>query len=157
VRRRAKARNNQATVERLCCENVGLIYHVANKIAPTYKVDADDLVSYGFLGLHRAAEMFDQSRGLAFSTYACPKIRGAILDGLRDELPWSARTEKDRRKCQRVLAQVEATGATITDNELADRLGWSVERVRGARNTAKPAVLSPDVLLGHIEAGNRPL
>lgn len=157
MRRRAKARNKQATVERLCRENVGLIYHVANKIAPTYKVDADDLVSYGFLGLHRAAEMFDPSLGFAFSTYACPKIRGAILDGLRDELPWSARIEKDRRKCQHVLAQVEATGHTITDNELANRLGWSVERVRGARNTAKATAFDPEVLTGLIDAGNQPL
>lgn len=44
----------------------------------------EDLVGYGSAGLLEAAQRYDPSRGIAFSTYAHYRIRGAIVDGLRE-------------------------------------------------------------------------
>src|SRR6185312_937445 len=65
--------------------HVGLVYHVAKQLGRVSAVNStfDDRVSAGMLGLMRAAEKFDPASGTAFSTYAAPCIRGAILDDLR--------------------------------------------------------------------------
>lgn len=81
---------------------IGLVYHVARRIgARTPYVETDELASAGTLGLVHALESFDLSRGLAFSTYAVSRIRGAILDDLRsrDWPPRSVRV-KARRMAQ---------------------------------------------------------
>jgi RNA polymerase sigma factor for flagellar operon FliA len=63
-----------------------------------FAVELDDLIGYGTIGLVRAVERFDPSRGILLKTYAEHRIRGAILDGLRgmDWLPRSAR-QKERQ------------------------------------------------------------
>ena len=77
--------------ERLIIDHVPLLKHIVGRMF--YDVpgalDRDDLFGFGMLGLIMAADSWDPSRGLAFSTYAYPRIRGAILDELRrmDFLP----------------------------------------------------------------------
>jgi DNA-directed RNA polymerase specialized sigma subunit len=116
-------------------------------MAPNCGRDADELVSYGYVGLHRAAEMFDATLGFAFSTYAVPKTKGAILDGLRTERPWSARQDKDRNAYRRVVEECRKVGEAPTDEELADRLGWAVERVLLARRLNEPRPVSDEFLI----------
>ncbi|MHC4413220.1 MAG: sigma-70 family RNA polymerase sigma factor, partial [Planctomycetota bacterium] len=48
------------------------------------KVELDDLISAGIFGLLDAIDAFDPSRGVKFETYCSPRIRGSILDELRD-------------------------------------------------------------------------
>src|SRR6185312_1853025 len=102
---------------------VGLVYHAAREIgARTPMVEIDDLVSAGALGLVRALESFDLSRGLAFSTYAVRRIRGAILDDLRgrDWTPRSVRVK--RRRIDAVAAELEGhLGRAPSPAELAQR------------------------------------
>ena len=70
-------------------------------------VDPDDLVSDGVLGLMDAIERFEPARGLSFQTFAVPRIRGAIIDGMRsmDFVPRSVRDKlravQRRRSCSR--------------------------------------------------------
>jgi RNA polymerase sigma factor for flagellar operon FliA len=97
----------------------------------------DDLVSAGTMGLIDAVESFDPARGLAFSTFAAPRIRGAILDELRrvDALPRSV-----RRK-QRAIAGAEHDLAarlerTPTARETAGQLGIEVEQLHDWRRVA---------------------
>lgn len=91
-----------ALVER----HLGLVHHLAGKVARRLgaAVSVDELVSAGSVGLLRAVDEFDPSRGLAFSTYAVPRIHGAMLDELRrlDPAPRAV-----RRKA-RSLAEAEA-------------------------------------------------
>lgn len=63
---------------------------------PSAVMDRDDLIHCGVLGLMSAFERFDPGRGLAFATYATPRIRGSVLDGLRalDWVPRSMRQAK---------------------------------------------------------------
>lgn len=65
--------------------HLGLVHHVALGIlrkAPPH-AELDDLVSAGTIGLMEAVDNFEPAYGLAFSTFAQPRIRGAILDDLR--------------------------------------------------------------------------
>jgi len=105
---------------------LGLVYHSAREIVKRVSRDLefDELISAGTLGLVQALEGFDHSRGLAFSTYAVPRIRGAILDELRSR-DWMPRTLRARR---RQLARVRADlqqrhGRTPEAKEMAAELG----------------------------------
>ena len=94
-RARPTARIAAQEREALLRQHVGLVHHVARKLAAhlSSAADLDDMVSAGALGLVQAVDSFDRARGLSFSTYAVPRIRGAILDELRkqDHVPRNVR------------------------------------------------------------------
>jgi RNA polymerase sigma factor FliA len=71
--------------DQMVWDHLGLVHHVARKISRTLSTEADfsDLLSWGCEGLIRSVHGFEKERNYLFSTYAAPKIRGAILDGLR--------------------------------------------------------------------------
>ena len=102
-------RTAPADRERLILDHVPLLKHVVGKLAldlPS-RIDREDLVGFGMLGLIAAADSWEPERGLAFSTYAYARIRGAVLDELRrqDFLPRSRREKV--RDLERVVAEVE--------------------------------------------------
>lgn len=76
-------------------QHIGLVHHVARQMANrlSTQADLDELISAGSLGLMQAVDSFDRKRGLTFSTFAVPRIRGAILDELRkqDHVPRNVR------------------------------------------------------------------
>jgi RNA polymerase sigma factor for flagellar operon FliA len=59
--------------------------------------DVDDLASEGLFGLHRAIERFDPKRGKRFEAYAGGRIRGAMLDAMR-EWDWVPRLARERKE-----------------------------------------------------------
>jgi RNA polymerase sigma factor FliA len=109
----------------LLVRHLGLVHHVAREVSRRIpSVELGELVSAGALGLMKALDSFDLSRGLAFSTYAVLRIRGAILDDLRsrDSTPRSVRVK--RRRIEAVAAALEAKlGRAPTPQEVADQLG----------------------------------
>lgn len=72
-------------------EHLGLVHFVARQLSRKLhdQVDLDELVSAGTLGLMQAAASYEPSRGLSFSTFAVPRIRGSMLDELRRHDPVS--------------------------------------------------------------------
>jgi RNA polymerase sigma factor FliA len=114
-----------ANRDQLLSEHLGLVHHVARQLSKTLAadVDFDELVSSGTIGLMNALDSFDPARGLAFSTFAAPRIRGSILDELRrhDHVPRSI-----RRKSREIAAAREAlsrgSGEMPTDRQLAEHL-----------------------------------
>ena len=116
--------------DRLLGEHLGLVHHVARQLSKTLAadVDFDELVSSGTIGLMNALDTFDPSRGLAFSTFAAPRIRGSILDELRrhDHVPRSI-----RRKSREIAAAREALsrgdGEMPDDRQVAAHLGIDIE------------------------------
>lgn len=74
-----------AARDALLVHHLRLVHHVARRIYRRIddRVEYDELVSAGTLGLTAALDSFDSSRRVAFATYAIPRIRGAILDELR--------------------------------------------------------------------------
>jgi RNA polymerase sigma factor for flagellar operon FliA len=119
-----------AAREAVLRQHLGLVYHVAQQLgrARANDVELNDLVSAGTLGLIDALEHFDESRGLAFSTFAAPRIRGAMLDELRrlDRVPRSVR-RKSRQIDGASVALAGALGREPGHAELADGLGIDLE------------------------------
>ena len=64
-------------------ENMGLVHSIANRFRGR-GVDYEDLVQNGCIGLIKAVDNFDESKGFAFSTYAVPVIMGEIKRVFRD-------------------------------------------------------------------------
>lgn len=127
---RAVADGDEAARERLLNEHLGLVHFVARQVARGISVEADfdELVSAGTIGLMNALGSFDSGRGLAFSTFAAPRIRGAILDELRrqDHVPRSVRRKaRDLGNAREALTR--ALGRIPDERELADHLGVDLD------------------------------
>lgn len=111
-----------------------LVKPIVMRMSPLYKAtfrDYDDLVSNGVLGLMDAIGKYDPQRNVRFETYAQRRIRGAILDYMRqqDWIPINMRKEiKDAKQAYEDL-MVKLQRAPEYD-ELADQMGLSVEKVR---------------------------
>lgn len=88
------------------------------------EVELDDLISAGIFGMMDAIEAFDLSRGVKFSTYCAPRVRGAILDELRS-MDWVPRLVRSRaHKLDQACKQLEAEhGRSASDEEIAGRMG----------------------------------
>jgi RNA polymerase sigma factor for flagellar operon FliA len=116
----------------LLTDNLSLVYHVARQLARRLAADTDidELVSAGTLGLMSALDAFDPARGLAFSTFAVPRIRGAILDELRrqDHVPRSVR-RKTRDLAQARETLMRQLGRRPEDSELAAQLDVDVHTI----------------------------
>ena len=87
-------------------------------------VQVDDLVQNGMIGLLDAIDRFEAGLGAQFETYAAQRVRGAMLDGLRenDWLPRSLRREF--RQIEQTIARLEQEyGRPPSENELAASLG----------------------------------
>jgi len=118
---------------RLVLQYAPLVKYVAGRLRTRLpdSVDPDDLVSDGVLGLMDAIERFEPDRGLSFQTFAVPRIRGAIIDGMRsmDFVPRSVR-DKLRVVHRAQLALEEQLGRTPDDVEVAAEAGIPVQQLR---------------------------
>jgi len=126
----ANASGNDSVRDALLVENLNLVHHVARQLSRSLAVDADfdELVSAGTIGLMTAVRSFDARRGLAFSTFAVPRIRGSILDELRrqDHVPRSVRRKaRDIARSRELL--MRALGRMPEDSEIAHQLGTDVQ------------------------------
>ncbi|USR90469.1 RNA polymerase sigma factor SigF [Phormidium yuhuli AB48] len=106
--------------------NIGLVrkevHHWLKQCNETY----DDLLQVGCLGLIRAIERFEMSKGHAFSSFAIPYIRGEIQHYLRDRSP-SMRVPRQwltlHRQAKKVIRQLNSElKRTPTDEEIAEAL-----------------------------------
>jgi RNA polymerase sigma factor for flagellar operon FliA len=90
-------------------------------------VELDDLIGAGVLGLLDAVDKFDPSRGVQFKTYAEMRVRGAMLDSLRD-LDWASREQRRRaRALEKAIAEIEhETGRAASEEEVAARMNLSL-------------------------------
>ena len=99
-----------------------IAYHLMARLPPS--VQFDDLVQNGMLGLLDAIDGFQEGFGAQFETYATQRIRGAMLDGLRenDWLPRNLRREL--RRIETAINQLEHEhGRVPSEKELAEALG----------------------------------
>lgn len=97
------------------------------KMSLPHSVHLDDLVGSGIMGLINSVENFNPDLGFKFETYAIPRIRGAILDGLRD-FDWVPRSIRSKEKLlESTLTLLEnELGRMPTDEEIATRLDLSL-------------------------------
>jgi RNA polymerase sigma factor for flagellar operon FliA len=94
-------------------------------------VDLDDLIHAGVLGLFDAVNKFDAGKKVLFHSYAKHRIKGAILDSLR-QLDWASRDLRKRQKQVDAITQnLQARlGRNPTESEVAGELGVPVDRWR---------------------------
>src|SRR5258708_28699382 len=85
--------------DRLVLEHLPLVKAIARRVLENLPVhvDLDDLVHSGVLGLFDAANKYNPDKQVAFSSYAKHRIKGAILDSLR-QLDWASRDLRRRHK-----------------------------------------------------------
>lgn len=117
----------------LLSENVGLVHHVARQLAGRLSTaaDLDELVSAGAVGLVQAVDSFDQRRGLSFSTYAVPRIRGAILDALRQQDHVSRTVRRNTRTLTRARDSLAASlQRSPSLAEIASHMAVPTEMIR---------------------------
>jgi RNA polymerase sigma factor FliA len=171
----AAASLNESERDRLVLQHLPLVRAIAVRVFQNLPVhvDLDDMVHAGIMGLFDAAVKYDDNKQVTFQSYAKHRIKGAILDSLRNQ-DWASR---DLRRRQKLLEQItqEFQGTlerNPTEQEVADRMGMDVERWRvvaadlrmiglmsasarapGSENQAVPEFpakndLNPDVLAG---------
>lgn len=113
-------------------QHSGLVHYLARRLHKTLADDTelDELISAGMHGLLAAATSFEAHRGLAFSTHATPRIRGAMLDDLR-RLDSLSRTTRMRARLidARRNALSHQLGRAPVAHELADALGMSLRKL----------------------------
>jgi len=128
--------------DKLILDHLALLQHIVGRMSFDIpgRVQRDDLFGWGMRGLIEAADSFDATRNLAFSTHAFPRIRGAILDELR-RLDFLPRGRRERLKeLERVVAELEQEqGAPPAPEEIAARLGTTVEEVDEVMHSARVA------------------
>ncbi len=119
--------------DRIILEHLPLVKAIAVRVHENLPVhvDLDDLVHAGILGLFDAVTKFDPSKNVAFSAYAKHRIKGAILDSLR-QLDWATRDLRRRHK--QVEAATRSLAAELhrnpTEEEVAEKLGVQEPRWR---------------------------
>ena len=99
-----KTSGKNRSIEELVTEHLDLVRRMVYQLPAilTQDMPQDDLISAGMLGLVESAHRFDEERGVKFATFAYPRIKGAVMDYLRqrDVLSKSARSRLTRlRNC----------------------------------------------------------
>ena len=137
--RRYKEEGDVEAREKLVMSHMNLVRFLANKFKNRGE-PLDDLIQVGYLGLLKAIDRFDPSRGLEFTTYASPTIMGEIKRHFRDK-GWSVRVP---RRLQELSAKVnQATDVLTTElqrspkiEEIAEYLDASVDEVLEAMESS---------------------
>jgi RNA polymerase sigma factor for flagellar operon FliA len=122
-------------------------------LRPGPSLGYEDLLGQAVVGLIDAIDRFDLTRGIKFETYAYHRIRGAVMDMLR-EMDWLPRSIRQRES--ELSAAIEELGEHLgrppSDEELADKLGVTVAELdQLAHQLAMQAVQSLDEIVGSRE------
>jgi len=118
-----------------------VIKTVVGRIAITLPshVSQEDLLSAGVLGLMDAVKRFDPVKGCSLRSYVAIRVRGAVLDELRN-MDWAPRSvhrqAREFRKIQDALEQ--RLGRQATDEELAKEMKISIEELEHQLESIRP-------------------
>jgi RNA polymerase sigma-B factor len=103
--------------EQLILRNKGLVVQQAKKFVGECREPLDDLIQEGWIGLVKAIDRFDPFAGSAFSSYAVPFIKGAILHYLRDR----AYTIRAPRQWQEIYSKVRRIHREQKKNKVPEK------------------------------------
>jgi RNA polymerase sigma factor for flagellar operon FliA len=100
-------------------------YHLMARLPAS--VQFDDIVQNGMLGLLDALDRYEEGFGAQFETYATQRIRGAMLDGLRENDWLPRQLRRELRRIEAMINQLEhAYGRAPSEKELAEALGMTL-------------------------------
>ena len=137
-------------VDDLVTTHLALVGHLAREAASRLPrhLDTDDLLGAGALALVQAAQSFDPTLGVPFARYASTRIRGAMIDQMRQR-DWATRSIRSRARALSTVMEelTKALHRTPTDTELATAAGMTEQEVRHVlQGTDRAALLSLDPL-----------
>jgi RNA polymerase sigma factor FliA len=128
-----RSANGAAEGDDLVMQELSQVYYIAARIRERLPqhVEMEDLVSAGVIGLLEATRSFDGSKNVQFKTFAKFRIRGAILDSLR-ETDWGSRYMRRRgREIADVTARLEARlGRHPAESEIAEEMHLDTDHLR---------------------------
>lgn len=117
----------------LVMQELSQVYYIAARIRERLPqhVELEDLVNAGVIGLLEASRTFDSSKNAQFKTFAKFRIRGAILDNLRDS-DWGSRYIRRRgREIAEATTRLEGKlGRHPVDSEIAEEMGLELDHLR---------------------------
>jgi len=116
---------NRLEVDRLVVTYAPLVKRLAYQMMSRLpaSVEVEDLIQNGMMGLLDAINRFEEGMGAQFETYAVQRIRGAMIDGLR-EADWAPRsTRRDMRRIEAAINTLEQkNGRPPSESEIAEYL-----------------------------------
>ena len=116
--RNALIRQYQPLVRRLA-------HHMMAKLPPS--IEVDDLIQVGLIGLADALARYEAAQGVQFETFATQRIRGAMLDELRENDWMSRGSRKSQKDIEKALRKLEhLLGRGPVESEIAAELGLSL-------------------------------
>lgn len=128
--------------EKRITENMALVHMVAGRFR-SRGADYDDVFQAGCVGLIKAADNFDESRGFRFSTYAVPMIMGEIRQLFRDDQPVKlSRSMKDKSYAVQTIRErfLDKEQREPTLSELSELSGLEAEELCEVLNAAAPVL-----------------
>ncbi|MDH4479655.1 MAG: RNA polymerase sigma factor FliA [Rhodoferax sp.] len=144
----------QDNSEALVLAHLGLVKRVALhlKVRIPPFMELDELIQVGMIGLLEAARAFNPTKGIEFESFALSRVRGAILDEVRQlsYLPRSAVAfNKSENEATNALAS--ELGRAPTQAELADHMGDDLDQFQKRRGNAKRfETLSMEVMTDEV-------
>ena len=119
--------------DQIVLEHLPLVKAIAIRVYESLpvRVDLDDLIHAGVLGLFDAVAKYDEAKNVAFHSYAKHRIKGAILDSLR-QLDWASRDLRQRQKRVEALTRdlTARLDRTPNEGEMAEAMGVTLDRWR---------------------------
>src|SRR6266566_4247476 len=99
VSKSQKTENSLQERDRIVLDHLPLVKAIAIRVHESLPVhvDLDDLIHAGVMGLFDAVTKYDETKNVAFNSYAKHRIKGAILDSLRQQ-DWASRDLRKRQK-----------------------------------------------------------
>lgn len=102
-----------------------LAHHMMAKLPANVQVD--DLIQVGLIGLSEALSRYEVTQGVQFETFATQRIRGAMLDELRENDWMSRGSRKSQKEIEQALRKLEhRLGRSPMEGEVASELGLSL-------------------------------
>ena len=102
-----------------------LAHHMMAKLPPNIQVD--DLIQVGLIGLSEALTRYEATQGVQFETFATQRIRGAMIDELRENDWMSRSSRKSQKEIEGALTRLEhRLGRAPNESEIADELGMEL-------------------------------
>jgi RNA polymerase sigma factor for flagellar operon FliA len=113
-----------------------LAHHMMAKLPASVQVD--DLIQVGLIGLSEALTRFEASQGVQFETFATQRIRGAMIDDLRENDWMSRGSRKSQKEIEGALRRLEhRLGRSPSETEIAAELGMSLADYQSLLNKVR--------------------
>lgn len=124
-------------------------------LQPGGAIEWEDLLNYGIIGLIDAVERFEPDRGVAFQTFATLRIRGSVLDALRQFDPLGRLARRRVRAAKEAIQRLtNQLGRAPEDEEVAEAIGLTIEQYQQVLQDASFMVLSLERPMGSGADGN---